>query len=115
MTRRTAPGVAVSIAEWNMPTSEKQFMSQVVELARLCHWAVYHTRDSRGSTAGFPDLVLLRGDQLVICEIKTMTGRLTTAQASWLSALRLVPGISVFLWRPDDWPAIERVLTAPRS
>jgi hypothetical protein len=41
--------------------TEKQFMAQVIQLARLRKWLVYHTHDARRSVAGFPDLVLVRG------------------------------------------------------
>lgn len=49
---------------------------------------------------------------------------ITEAQASWLEALRIVevdvrraatagtgrPSVEVFVWKPADWPEIERVL-----
>ena len=40
--------------------TEKQFMAQVVELAKLKGWLVYHTYDSRRSEPGFPDLCMVR-------------------------------------------------------
>ncbi len=41
--------------------TEADFQGQVVELAQLHRWHVYHTFDSRRSHAGFPDLLLLKG------------------------------------------------------
>lgn len=31
-------------------------------------------------------------------------------QDDWISALRGVPGLEVYVWRPQDWPTIERIL-----
>jgi hypothetical protein len=89
--------------------TEKQFMAQVVQLARLCSWMVYHTHDSRRSAAGFPDLVLLRGAEMVAAELKAGRGRTTPEQDAWLAAFGRA-GAAVFVWRPADWPEIERVL-----
>lgn len=83
------------------------------------------------AAAGFPDLVLVhRGEstqtvprncRLVFAELKREKGRPSPAQADWLEALGLVLArggamigqeerSSVYLWRPSDWPLIERVL-----
>src|SRR5262245_1994318 len=96
------------------PLSEKAFMRQVVELAKLRHWMVYHTFDSRKSNPGFPDLFLLRPPSkgvpsILFCELKVGRGRLSPAQRQWLDALRKC-GLPIRVWRPCDWPEIERTL-----
>lgn len=96
-------------------TSERDFQAMVVEIAQLLGWTTYHTFDSRRSDAGFPDLVLVRGDRLVFAELKSATGRVSAAQAAWLDQLRVVPGVEVFLWRPADWPTIEATLSRTRQ
>lgn len=98
-TRAANAGGAMSEAAWQ---------SNVVRLAGYYGWRTYHTRDSRGSDPGFPDLVLLRGPELVFAELKpdkptrTRAARalidvrpewlrrrdLTDAQAGWLEAIR---------------------------
>lgn len=93
------------------PIREKQFQSQVVELARLCGWWVYHTFDSRRSQKGFPDLVLIRGSMLIFAELKSESGNLTKEQKEVLGKLEGTKGPYVFVWRPSDWPEIERILT----
>ena len=50
--------------------SEKEFMAQVIQLAQLCGWRLYHTHNSQRSVGGFPDLLLLRGRSLVVAELK---------------------------------------------
>jgi hypothetical protein len=86
--------------------SEKAFMAAVVALARSSGWKCYHTRNSRGSAAGWPDLALVRAGVLLLAELKTDVGRLSDDQAEWLRALRAVEGIRVRLWRPSLWSAI---------
>lgn len=98
-----------------MPESEKDLERAVVELAILNSWLVYHTRDSRGSVAGFPDLVLVREGELIFAELKTEKGKLSSAQQQWLAMLATVsdesdPQVRVCLWKPQDWKTIEQVL-----
>lgn len=90
--------------------SERQFMMQVIELARLYKWMVYHTHDSRRSQAGWPDLCLCRGKRLICAELKSTKGRLTPEQKEWLAALGQVPSVEVYCWKPADWNMIEEVL-----
>jgi hypothetical protein len=89
--------------------TEQQFQAQVVALARIRGWLEYHTYDSRRSTPGFPDLVLVRPGRVVWAELKTDAGKLTAAQAAWLQALRDA-GQEVHVWRPANWPEIEAAL-----
>jgi hypothetical protein len=111
--------------------TEAQFQEAIIDYARALGWLIYHTHDSRYSAAGFPDLVMVhRGEstqtvprncRLVFAELKTEKGRTSEAQARWLEALGVVlarggamefqePRSTVHLWRPSDWPEIERVL-----
>lgn len=93
--------------------SERQFMLQVMDLAGLYRWKVYHTHDSRRSQPGWPDLALCRPGnpaRLVLAELKTERGRLTREQQEWLTALGEVPNVESYCWRPSDWEEIVRVL-----
>ena len=89
--------------------TEEQWLQQVRELARLKGWRIYHTRDSRRSDPGFPDLVLVRGDRLIFAELKREKGRLTESQRTWLAALEETAETHV--WRPSDWEAVIEVLS----
>jgi hypothetical protein len=89
--------------------SEKVFMHRVLAHAEVRGWLVYHTHDSRRSEPGFPDLLLVRR-RLIAAEIKAQTGKLSRAQERWLQAFRECSGVEAFVWRPTDWPEIERVL-----
>lgn len=91
--------------------SERQLMTAVLELAGLFGWRSYHTHDSRRSTPGFPDLVMVRGPRLLLVELKTEKGRLAPAQLQWLDDLTATSA-EVFTWRPAQWlnGAIEKAL-----
>jgi len=57
------------------PITEKEWQAQVIKLATMLSWKVFHTHDSRRSTAGYPDLTLVRRSRVVFAELKTDTGR----------------------------------------
>jgi len=91
--------------------TEKEFTQQVVDLARLLGWQVYHTWLSVRSAAGFPDLVLAKpGRPLILAELKTERGKLTPAQQAWLDLLQQVPGVEVYVWRPSQLEEIAKIL-----
>jgi VRR-NUC domain len=98
------------------PLSEKQFMAQVVDLARWCGYLVYHPYDSRRSEKGYPDLTMVnpgcddRPGRIIFAELKTNVGRVSPPQRQWLQALSGCPGVECYLWRPRDWPAIVECL-----
>lgn len=119
-------------------TSERAFQQQVLDLASIYGWRSYHTFDSRRSTAGFPDLVLVRPPEMLLVELKRDNGRLSVPQQDWLRDLQLVaaafaargpaglpgsavaaiaPALEVFVWRPADFDEINERLrprTPPR-
>jgi hypothetical protein len=95
--------------------TEKQFQQQVLDLAHACGWRTYHTFDSRRSTEGFPDLVLVNRAHCwtVFVELKGDNGVVSKAQQSWIDDLRET-GEHAAIWRPKDWPHIEAFLTGRR-
>jgi hypothetical protein len=90
------------------PLSERKWQAQVVQVARLHGWWVYHTYDSRRSQPGLPDLILVR-ERVVFAELKTDTGRLTPDQRACLDALQAA-GAEVYVWRPRDFELISPTL-----
>lgn len=89
--------------------SEASFQGALIEYAEVMGWKTYHTRDSRGSTAGYPDLTLVRDNRLIFAELKTETGRVSPAQRDWIEALSAA-GAEVHIWRPTDWNDITETL-----
>jgi hypothetical protein len=91
--------------------TEKEFQRAVIDLAERHGWRCYHTGDSRRSEPGYPDLTLVRRGVLVFAELKTEGGKPTAEQRAWLADLEAVPGVTVRLWRPSDWPEVVSLLT----
>lgn len=93
-------------------TTERVLLTRIRRLAKEHGWRCYHTYDSRHSEEGYPDLTLARQGRLIFAELKSQKGRLTGAQVIWSHLLRsTVPGIEVYVWRPQDWPTIVTILT----
>jgi hypothetical protein len=95
--------------------TEKQFRQQVIDLAKLFQWECYFTWTSIHSPRGMPDLILCKPPRVVFAELKTLKGQPTEYQINWLNLLSDCPGNECFLWRPDDWDAIQAVLTKPEQ
>lgn len=102
------------------PITEKAFMAQVIQLAKLRGWRTAHFRpqmNRRGvwSTAvagdgvGFPDLVLVRGRRIMVVELKVGKNKPTAEQSAWLWAFEQA-GVENFVWTPEKWEEIERTL-----
>lgn len=110
------PGPVRAPAPPARDASEEDFQGRLIAHAKVLGWRCYHTRDSRRSPGGFPDLVLLRAGVLILAELKSAAGRPTAEQREWLADLAAVPGVRVRLWRPADWPEIVPELEggAPR-
>jgi hypothetical protein len=96
--------------------TEKAFQEAVKRFAFDHGWMYYHVYNARNSPAGFPDVTLVRvdpagaGARLVFAELK-MPGKVpTAAQRQWLEALDRVQHVTTYVWHPDDWGQIERVL-----
>lgn len=90
--------------------TEAGYMQVVIEWARWRGWLVYHTHDSRHSTAGYPDLTLVRRGRLIFAELKTdRARRLRADQAVWLETLADAP-VEVYVWRPADWDQVRELL-----
>ena len=92
--------------------SEAAFMDTILQASALYGWFAYHTHDSRRSTAGFPDLVLVKPPHGLFLEVKRENGRLSVAQADWLAALWGCNEVQAAVVRPSDWEQIVEWLAA---
>lgn len=89
--------------------TEKDFQAQVVDLARLYGYRVYHPWLSIRSERGWPDLALFKPGRFLLAELKTEKGKLTEKQVEMLADLE-ASGVEVHIWRPSDWDALHEVL-----
>ena len=81
------------------PITEKDFQGQVIRIAKVFGWKVYHTYDSRRSEPGYPDLCLVK-HKIMFRELKREKGRLTPAQKEWGEAIKKAGG-DWDVWRPS--------------
>jgi hypothetical protein len=92
-----------------LPMSETEFQSEVVKAAKKRGWKSYHTKDSRGSERGWPDLVLARPPRIVFAELKRTGKNPTPEQIEWLDTLDAC-GQEAYVWRPEDMAEVLEVL-----
>ena len=100
--------------------TETEFQRSVIELAQRTGWKVAHFRPAKtekgwrtpvaADGAGFPDLVCLSGARIVVAELKLDGKQPPQKQREWLDAWAGTAA-EVHVWRPRDWPHIERVFT----
>ena len=120
--------------------TETEFKTKVIDLAHAHSWLVHHDRPARKSDGawstpiegdpGFPDLVLVRDQSVIIVELKTTKGVLLDTQREWMAALTgdgsgrsprqsarsWVDGmvgahdLLIDTWRPENWAFIEETL-----
>lgn len=100
--------------------SEADFQTMVLDLAKIWGWRAAHFRPGKsskdvwmtavaGDGKGFPDLILVRGNVILVAELKVGKNVCTPEQVLWLEAFsKAIPG--VFLWYPSDWAGIELIL-----
>lgn len=120
-TRSRATSKTTSRPAYHTYETEADFQAAVIQLAEVCGWLWHHTPDGKHNarapkgvahpSKGAPDLLLAR-DWAFFAELKKQNGRLSKEQKTWITTLRAANQV-VFVWRPSDWPEIERTLTAP--
>lgn len=110
--------------------SEETFTAQVLTEARQAGWRTLHIRPARtsdgwrspvqGDGKGFPDILALRGDQLIVAELKSgkpgmaAQKKLSNEQRTWANDWRAYfdggcwGGFHV--WTPYDMAEIREVL-----
>ena len=96
----------------NVPVvqSEKDFQGAVSDYGMLKGWTIFLTYRSTHSPAGEPDLRMVKPPRVIFAELKREDGKTTAKQKEALDLLGQCPGVETYLWRPSDWPTIERIL-----
>lgn len=81
--------------------TEAAFQRSVLDLIHLYGLWCYHTYDSRRSQPGWPDLVIVGPQGMILRELKTDSGKTTSEQDRVLSML-IDAGQDAGIWRPSD-------------
>ena len=94
--------------------TERQIQEMVRQTALKFGWLAYHSWTSLYSPSGYPDVVALRGERLVVAEIKGPRGKLSPEQWVWLDGWLNIPNAEVYLWQVnkmvDDREEIAHIL-----
>lgn len=110
--------------------SESDFQRQVTDLAEILGWTWVHFRPAQTSKGwrtpvsgplgkGWPDLVLVREKdrRLMFVELKRNGAPLSPEQHKvWCQLTNIIgghapePEVTVWVWRPEDFELIQRVL-----
>lgn len=96
--------------------SERNWQAMVIKLAENRGWKHYHAPDNKPVNgriqkivAGFPDLVMVKGNRLIFAELKRELGKVSPEQESWLYALKIA-GAECYIWRPSDLKQVVEIL-----
>lgn len=93
--------------------TEEELHLAVTEAATVYGWRWHHVRRSDRAISqgapGFPDLVLVRRDALVVIETKAETGRYQPGQREWLDAFTRA-GAFALVAKPSDQDRILELL-----
>ena len=95
--------------------TEERMREQIRDAAKIGGWKWYHPRNSRQSTEGWPDDVLVRGGRMWCLELKRMGKSPTAAQKEWLRELGKVPGVRATVIRPEDLDGLCELLLLPEA
>ena len=102
---------------------EKELQNRLTQTATICGWLWIHHYDSRRSTIGFPDLVMVRDGQMLVIECKrgpaeqramakSEEGR---AQLAWIAEMDRVPGCLAWVVSPENEGEALARITARRT
>ena len=109
------------ISLYQAQQTEALFMAQVTDYAVMRGWEFMHIQAGLTSAGryrtpvqgslgpGWPDLILVRGDELIAVELKAQGKYPTPIQKRVLQTLANAY-LEVQVWRPKDWPLIEERL-----
>lgn len=100
---------------WNRPwtPTEAEFTRLVLRIARAKGWTRrYHTHDSRRSTRGFPDWVMVHPGQrrVLFLELKGWAGSASEEQRAWMQDLHTAGAEAYIVSTSGDWPRDMAVL-----
>ena len=105
---------------------ESEWQQQIIDLMHTYGWRVGHFRTVRVQRAddsvyyctpvqadgvGFPDLIALRGRQMLVVECKVGSNKVSPAQSEWLNAFTETSLTRVsYVWYPKDFDDAVKVL-----
>ncbi len=101
------------------PMKEDEWQAQIIEISQRLGWMVAHFRPARTKDGwatpvsadgkGFPDLIMLKGERMIVIECKSEKGKVSPEQTVWLEAFAKVTR-NVHTLRPSEWDELLEIL-----
>ena len=107
------------LAAFVIELSEAEFQSQVTHLAETLGWDWMHVVTTgkgrhfpiRGTiTAGWPDLVLIKGHRIIYAELKRQNQALDPMQRQVMEKIART-GAECYVWRPSGFAELTELLS----
>jgi len=112
-----AEAASAAVAEGPQEGSEASLETTLRTYLAHAGYLAYHTHLSKRSAPGFPDWAIIHpdGGPLFLWELKSQnqSAQASPAQRRWLDALAKATRIETGLYRPPDWPNMQRMLERP--
>lgn len=108
---------AKPLEDWLERELQEQIFHSKTGAAVMCGWdrrLCYHTLRSRGSSAGFPDWVIVGRGRVIYVELKTEKAKPSDLQVLYLDELNRA-GAEVYLVRPRDLDEFTQKILAKRE
>ena len=88
------------------------FQSEIVKQARRLGWKPQYFWHNIHSPKGWLDLVLARPEssRLIFAELKMPKDYVSKEQQEWIDVWKQYKWVEVYVWRPDDWDEILKIL-----
>lgn len=95
--------------------TETDFTGWVLSTAVMHGWTHHSEHEATRANSGWPTLILLRDNRMVVAKLKAEQGAVTAAQQRWIDQFAEVAAasdgaMSVFVWRPADRDEVLAVL-----
>lgn len=80
-----------------------ELQNNIVKAAKLCGFRCQYWWKSIHSPAGFPDLFMIKGQKIILAELKVGNDKLSPSQIEWKDILTQVKTIEYYEWHEEDW------------
>jgi len=91
--------------------THNSFQNEIVKFARLNGWKCQYWWKSYHSPKGYLDLVLVRYPRHIKAELKIPPDKVSPEQQEWIDVWKQFKDIEVYVWTPDQWDEIIRILS----
>jgi hypothetical protein len=100
----------IDLSQYRPKINHADYQWQIVKYAKLHGWKHQYWWRTFKSPKGWLDLVLARPPRLVMAEIKIPPDTIKPEQQEWIDMWKQYPLIECYIWLPDDWDTVVKIL-----